>query len=208
MLIVSYGFFCKRVFSKIFREKIRNSLEIPQKIFWRKKTISFIPSNHDKMLFRLFILGKDMDRVTAFKMPMDSIKFYVLAAMASVEPTRHLNKERQTSLGFLVVSSKGHASFFGPRYADKCIYKPDYVDLMDSDDQFKTMLRFGYGLNEMETDLIMEQYNIIKQKCIQCIQDDRVMTLQDLEEHVDFLKTIKDYTTQMYGADSVSAWVV
>lgn len=149
-----------------------------------------------------------MDRLTAFKIPMHSINFYVLAAMASVEPTRHLKKERQTSLGFLVVSSTGRVSFYGPRYANKCTYKPDYVESKDMDDDFLTQLTFGYNLNKVETNRIMAEYHIIKQKCIRCIQDDKVMTLPDLEEHVAFLKKIKDYTVQMYGADSVSAWVV
>jgi hypothetical protein len=155
-----------------------------------------------------YFVGK-MAHLTAFKIPMHSINFYVLAAMASVQPVRHLNKERVTSLGFLVVTERGHASFFGPRYADQCtMYKPDYVDLTNIDQLFMTQLRFGYDFNKTYTDAIMVEYHIIKQKCIQFVQDSKVMTSQDLEEHVTFLKKIKDYTAQMYGRESVSDWVV
>lgn len=147
-----------------------------------------------------------------FRIPLESINFYVLAAMSQVQPRYGPlgSYDRSTSMGTLIISYTGHASMFCEPFLEDCrIKKGDYFKLEDIDSKFSHFLKWNLDLKEYKIKKIMGEYNTIKDTCFEFIKQDKILKIENIEKHLPLIKGVKEYVSKFKnGENIIKEWVV
>ena len=152
-----------------------------------------------------------MLNIRAFRIPTQSIIFYVLAGMAPVRErySPFDNYERDTPLGTMIITHKGYPEIWCETYFYEARMKQgQYFEIKDVDSKFYSFIEWSVYLKGEELKTVLDEYDTIREKCFTFIKENKVMTLKDIEEHVPFLKKIKEYALKVYQPEDVAEWVV